>query len=149
MPFVMAGSSPAMTEAHQPPRTAAHTYRCPHGSMVGTPGINRPDIGLTLRHALSCTNILIALNVIPRTGDAHGPAAHSVRRRSSLRAHDGCLEPTRGAGIPRLAVARPGPAVDRRGLRQWGFYRPGDPALCAGRNSRHRSVRGATGLRAH
>src|SRR6185437_330720 len=26
----MAGSSPAMTETHQPPMTAAHTYRCPH-----------------------------------------------------------------------------------------------------------------------
>src|SRR6185312_13211268 len=26
----MAGSGPAMTETHQPPRTAAHTYRCPH-----------------------------------------------------------------------------------------------------------------------
>src|SRR6185312_5292090 len=38
----MAGSSPAMTETHQPPRTAAHTYRCPHGSMVGAPGIS-PD----------------------------------------------------------------------------------------------------------
>src|SRR6185312_17513226 len=40
---VMAGSGPAMTEAHQPPRTAAHTYRCPHMSMVGAPGMIPTD----------------------------------------------------------------------------------------------------------
>src|SRR6185437_197180 len=39
----MTGSSPAMTETHQPPRTATHTYRCPHMSMVRALGIIPAD----------------------------------------------------------------------------------------------------------